>query len=144
VPQESIFPMRPLYCGSLTMCRKMPSAMVERQMLPRQTKRTDTGSDISLVLVRLCNCHEVGKTAVGGKEKYGFIIHQRWCPAVRRQCWELSTLTVRRCLRHLNTVRNVWARSVCSCCCFQDSSWFASYSNTARTSPTSRGTPPPL
>lgn len=46
VPHESIFAIRPLYSGFLAIDWKTPSAIVERQMLPRQTKRTEIWSDI--------------------------------------------------------------------------------------------------
>lgn len=46
VPHESIVPILPFHSGFCARCRKMPSAMVERQMLPKQTKRTDVGSGI--------------------------------------------------------------------------------------------------
>lgn len=46
VPQESILEIRPLYSGFLAIDWKTPSAIVERQMLPRQTKRTEIDSDI--------------------------------------------------------------------------------------------------
>lgn len=39
-------PILPWYCGCFARLWKMPSAMVDRQMLPRQTKSTDTGSGI--------------------------------------------------------------------------------------------------
>lgn len=41
VPHESIFTIRPLYSGFFAIDWKTPSAIVERQMLPRQTKRTE-------------------------------------------------------------------------------------------------------
>lgn len=44
VPQESIFETRPLYGSLFAMDWNTPSDMVERQMLPRQTKRTEMGS----------------------------------------------------------------------------------------------------
>ena len=46
VPHESILETRPLYSGFLAIDWKTPSAIVERQMLPRQTKRTEIWSDI--------------------------------------------------------------------------------------------------
>lgn len=46
VPQESTLPMRSLYGGFETIDRKTPSAMVDRQMLPRHTNSTDTFSGI--------------------------------------------------------------------------------------------------
>jgi len=39
--------------------RKIPSAMVDRQILPRQTKRTDTGvglSEIDAMVLRFFTC----------------------------------------------------------------------------------------
>ena len=44
VPQESIFEINPLYGSFLARDWKTPSDMVERHMLPRQTKRTEMGS----------------------------------------------------------------------------------------------------
>lgn len=46
MPQESIFPMRPSYGGFLASDWKTPSAMVDRQMFPRQTKSTEIWSGI--------------------------------------------------------------------------------------------------
>lgn len=46
VPHESTLDTKPLYGGLPTMDWKTPSAIVDRQMLPRQTKRTDTWSGI--------------------------------------------------------------------------------------------------
>lgn len=46
VPQESILEILSLYCGCFAKSRNMPSAIVDRHMLPRQTKRTEMGSDI--------------------------------------------------------------------------------------------------
>jgi len=57
VPQESILEIRGWAEGVLKAVRerKTPSAIVERQMLPRQTKRTETflgeGSVIVVVLL---------------------------------------------------------------------------------------------
>lgn len=44
MPHESTLPIFPFISGCLAMFWKMPSAMVERQILPRQTNRTDMGS----------------------------------------------------------------------------------------------------
>lgn len=46
MPQESTFPIISLYGDSLIRDRKTPSAIVDRQMLPRQTKRTLVFSDM--------------------------------------------------------------------------------------------------
>lgn len=43
VPQESMSPILSLYCGCAAMCLNIPSAIVDRQMLPKHTKRTATG-----------------------------------------------------------------------------------------------------
>lgn len=46
VPQESIRAILSLRFGCLARCWKIPSAIGERQMLPRQTKRMDIWSGI--------------------------------------------------------------------------------------------------
>lgn len=43
VPHESILSILPLNCGCFAKCWKIPSAIVDRQILPRQTNSTDSG-----------------------------------------------------------------------------------------------------
>lgn len=59
VPQESMLAMRSAYGPFLASDWKTPSAMVDRQMLPKQTNRTEMGEDIGM-------WKEIGRNGIGG------------------------------------------------------------------------------
>jgi len=59
VPQESMLEIKSPYGPFLASDWKTPSAMVDRQMLPRQTNRTEMGEDIGL-------SKEIGRSGIRG------------------------------------------------------------------------------
>lgn len=63
VPQESISATRSLYGSFFAMAWKTPSAMVDLQMLPRQTKRTEIFSAMFAIAMTITDgeIHETTK-----------------------------------------------------------------------------------
>ena len=83
VPQESILEISSPYGPFLASDWKTPSAMVDLQMLPRQTKRTEIGGDIGTSERDWKKGHQLGtRGSVGGCCWFPL----RWMPGDLRSC----------------------------------------------------------